>query len=134
MGIEDPSRLRVLIADDHPGIVKSLSRLLALDYDVVGSVTNGSGLLEAAQRLHPDVIVLDLSLRDVDSLDACRQITQCNPEMRVIVFTATDNPDARRRASESGASLFVHKLAFGDDLLSAVKRLDDNRGRSPSVI
>ena len=134
MGIEDPSRLRVPIADDHPGIVKSLSRLLALDYDVVGSVTNGSGLLEAAERLRPDVVVLDLSLRDVESLEACRQISQRSPQMKVIVFTAAEDPEVRQRAFEAGASVFVHKLAFGDDLLSAVKRLDDNRGRSPSVI
>ena len=48
--------------------------------------------------------------------------------MKVIVFTAVDDPDVRRRAFEAGASAFVHKLALVDDLLSAVKRLDANRG------
>jgi CheY-like chemotaxis protein len=75
-----PRRLRVLIVDDHPGLVKAVSRLLAWDYDVVGSVADGSGLLEAVQNLQPDVIVLDVNLPNVDGLKACRQITQLNPK------------------------------------------------------
>ena len=122
------SRLRVLIADDHPGVVRAVSRLLAMNYDVVGSVADGSGLLEAAQRLQPDVIVLDMNLPDADGLKACRQITQGNPEMKVIVFTAMDDPDARQRAFEVGASAFVNKLSSVETLLAAVKSVDDNRG------
>ena len=122
------TRLRVLIADDHPGVVRAVSRLLAMNYDVVGSVADGSGLLEAAQRLQPDVIVLDMNLPDADGLKACLQITQGNPEMKVIVFTAMDDPDARQRAFEAGASAFVNKLSSVDTLLSAVKSVDDNRG------
>ena len=57
-----PKRPRVLIAEDHPGVAKAVCRVLALDCDVVGSVADGSAVLEAAQRLQPDVIVLDLNL------------------------------------------------------------------------
>jgi two-component system, NarL family, response regulator NreC len=123
MTLELPRQLRVLIADDHPGVVKAVSRLLAQDYDVAGSVGDGSKLLEVAQDLQPDVIVLDVSLPNVDGLKACRQITEAHPEMKVIVFTALDDPGVRRRAFEAGASAFVHKLALDDDLLSAIKRL-----------
>ena len=93
----------------------------------MGSVVDGGELLQAAQRLRPDVIVLDVNLPNVDGLKACRQITQAYPEMKVIVFTAVDDPDVRRRAFEAGASAFVHKLALVDDLLSAVERLDADR-------
>jgi DNA-binding NarL/FixJ family response regulator len=122
-----PSRLRVLIVDDHPGTLKAVSRLLAVDYDVVGSVADGSSLLQAIQHLQPDVIVLDMNLPDVDGLDVCRQITQEHPEIKVIVFTAMGEPEARQRAFECGASAFVHKLAPPDELLLTVKRLNDNR-------
>ena len=122
------TRLRVLIADDHPGVVRAVSRLLAMNYDVVGSVADGSGLLEAAQHLQPNVIVLDMNLPDTDGLKACHQITQGNPEVKVIVFTAMDDPDARQRAFEAGASAFVNKLSSVETLLSAVRSLDDNRG------
>ena len=121
------TRPRVLLADDYPEMAKAVSRLLALDCDVVGTVSDGHALLEAAQRLAPDVIVLDLNLPIVDGLAACRQITRLNPEIKVIIFTAVDNSDAGQACFEAGASAFVSKLAFVD-LLSTIKRLCVDRG------
>ena len=83
-------RPRVLLADDYPDMVKAVSRLLALDCEIVGSVADGSALLESAQRLQPDVIVLDVNLPNVNSLEACREITRVNPTTKVIMFTAMD--------------------------------------------
>ena len=94
-------RPRVLVADDHPEVAKAVCRVLALDCEVVGSVADGSALLEAAQRLQPDVIVLDLNLPNVNGLEACRQITQLNPKMKVIVFTAMNDPDVRQRSFDA---------------------------------
>ena len=122
-----PGLLRVLIADDHPGIVRAVTRLLALDYDIVGSVACCSALQHAVTELKPDVIVLDLHLADADGLQSCREITQTYPEIKVIVFTAADHPEVRRRAFEAGASDFVHKLASVNDLRTAVKRLEAAR-------
>ena len=107
-------------------MVKAVSRLLALDCDVVGSVADGSALLETAQRLQPDVIVLDVNLPNVHSLEACREITRVNPEMKVIMFTAMDDPNASQAFLEAGASAFVSKLASAD-LLSTIKRLCADR-------
>ena len=75
-------------------------------------------MLEAVQRLQPDVIVLDVNLPNVHGLEACRQITQANPELKVIVFTAMNDPDIKQRSFEVGASAFVSKMSTGD-LLSA---------------
>ena len=116
------TRLRVLLADDYPGIVSAVRRLLALDCEVVGSVTDGTALLEAAQRYRPDVIVLDLNLPKVHGLEACRQITQLHPTIKVVMFTVESDPAVRQRALEAGASAFVSKLAV-DDLLPAIKGL-----------
>ena len=126
-----PIRPRVLIADDHADLVKAVSRLLAVDCDVVGTVGDGSAVLEAAQRLRPDLIVVDLNLPNLNGLEACRQITQTHPEMRVIVFTAMNDPDVRRRSLEVGAAAFVFKMSGNGDLLSTVKRLwADGGGRT----
>ena len=92
-------RPRVLLADDYPDIVTAVSQLLALDCEIVGSVADGSALLEAAQRLQPDVIVLDVNLPNVDSLEACREITRVNPTTTVIMFTAMDTRPPARRSS-----------------------------------
>ena len=104
-----PKRPRVLLAEDHAGVAKAVCRVLALDCDVVGNVADGSAVLEAAQRLQPDVIVVDLNLPDVNGLEACRQITQVNPEAKVIVFSAMNDPDVKQRSFEVGASAFVCK-------------------------
>ena len=126
-----PQRPRVLIAEDHPGVTKAVCRVLALDCDVVGTVADGKAALEAAQRLQPDVIVVDLNLPGVNGLEVCRQITQLNPEAKVIVFTAMNDPDVRQRCLEVGASAFVSKTGGGADLLSTVKRLCSERDGRP---
>ena len=121
------TRPRVLVADDYPDMVKAVSRLLALDCDVVGSVADGSALLETARRLQPDVIVLDVNLPNIHSLEACREIARVNPDMKVIMFTAMDDPNASRAFLEAGASAFVSKLA-SVDLLTTIKRVYVDRG------
>ncbi len=121
------TRPRVLLADDYPDIVKALSRLLALHCEVVGSVADGSALLETAHRLQPDVIVLDVNLPNIHSLDACREITRVNPKMKVIVFTAVADPNVSQAFFEAGAAAFVSKLS-SVDLLSTIERLCIDRG------
>jgi DNA-binding NarL/FixJ family response regulator len=114
-------RPRVLVADDHPEMVKAICRLLALDCEVVGTVSDGGDALGAAQRLRPDVVVIDLNLPTISGLEVCRQVTQALPETKVILFTAANDPYIRQRAFEQGASAFVCKVASDDDLLSTVK-------------
>lgn len=116
------TRPRVLIADDYPDMLKSIGRLLAFDCDVVGTVVDGSELLEAAERLAPDVIVLDLNLPNVNGLEACRQITRLHPEIKVIMFTAASDPEVSNAFFEAGASASVAKTE-SLELLSTIKRL-----------
>ena len=88
-------------------------------------------MLDAAQRLQPDVVVVDLNLPSVNGLEVCRQIAQAHPAMKVIVFTAMNDPDVRQRSLEVGASAFVFKMSGDGDLLSTVKRLwADGGGRT----
>ena len=121
-GAQTAPRLRVLVADDYPGMVKAVTRLLTLDCDVVGSVADGSALLEEAARLQPDVIVLDVNLPKIHGLEACRRVIQANPKVKVVVFTANLDPEIRQHFLDSGASAYVSKTGV-EDLLSAIKRL-----------
>ena len=121
------ARPRVLVADDHADVTKAICRLLTLECDVVGTVADGSEILDAVQRLQPDVTVVDLNLPTLSGLDACRQITQMNPAAKVIVFTAMNDPAIRQRAFDMGASAFVCKVGTDDDLLSVVTGLCDGR-------
>jgi two-component system response regulator DesR len=120
-------RLRVLIVDDHPALVRAVSRLLAFEHEVIGSLSHGKGLLQAAQSLGADVILLDVNLPDVDGLTACRQVALADPKIKVIVFTADGDPDTRRRAFEAGASAFLDKVESGAELLSTLRSLGAGR-------
>jgi DNA-binding NarL/FixJ family response regulator len=120
------TRPRVLIAEDHAGVAKAVGRLLALDCDVVGSVSDGNAVLEATERLKPDVVVIDLNLPNVHGFKACRLIKHLNPAMKVIVFSAMNDPDLTRQSLEAGASAFVSKGT--GDLLATIKRVCDGGG------
>ena len=115
-------RPRVLLADDYPDIVKAVSRLLAPDCEIVGSVSDDRALLDAAGRLQPDVIVLDVNLLNVHALEACREIARVSLTTKVIMFTAMNDPATRQAFLEAGASAFVSKTS-AEDLLSTIKRL-----------
>ena len=116
-----PARPRVLLADDHPGVLKALQRVLSLECDVVGVVADGSEVAEAAARLAPVVTVVDLNLPKVSGLEACRLIVRGNPRAKVILMTATLDEAIRVTARDAGASAFVSKLDAGSGLLGAIR-------------
>jgi len=113
-------RPRVLLADDHAGVLTALGRLLAASCEIVDRVTTGGAAVEAATRLHPDVVVLDISLADASGLAVCVRIKQVSPQTRVVVLTAADDPQIRARAFEAGASAFVLKHLVTQELLDAI--------------
>jgi DNA-binding NarL/FixJ family response regulator len=116
------TRPRVLVADDHPGFIKAIRRLLAQnDFEVVGSVEDSAQLLGEATRLQPDVILLDLFMPDMNGLDACRQLSRVLQRTRIIVLTAEKDADIRQVALAAGAFAFVDKQALGAELLPAVR-------------
>jgi len=113
---------RVLLADDHAGIVQALSRVLSAECDVVAVVTDGSDVADAAAGLQPIVVVVDLNMPNVNGLDICRQIRRNTPRAHVIVVTGMTDDVIREEALAAGASAFVVKAAAGAELLGAVKR------------
>ena len=117
-----PTRPRVLLVDDHPGIVKALGRVLSPECDVVGVIADGREVADAAARLQPVVIVVDLNLPNVSGLDVCRQITQNNPRVKIIVITAMADDAIRDEALAAGASGFFHKSA-ANELIVAIRRI-----------
>ena len=116
------TRPRVLLVDDHPGIVQALGRVLAPVCEVVGVIADGRDVADAAARLEPVVIVLDLNLPNVSGLDVCRQITRDNPHAKIIVITATADDATRDEALAAGASSFLPKSA-ASDLVVAIRRI-----------
>jgi DNA-binding NarL/FixJ family response regulator len=117
-----PTRPRVLLADDHPGVVKALSRLLSFDCDVVGTVSDGSAVAAAAHELQPIVAVVDVNLPNVNGLDVCREISTNSPRARVIVVSGMFDHAIAQAAFAAGASAALAKAAMGEQLVGAIKQ------------
>jgi DNA-binding NarL/FixJ family response regulator len=114
------ARPRVLLADDYPGMVVAIKRLLATDCEIIGTVTDGQALLEAAARLHLDVVVADLHLPHVNGLEACRRIRRANPQIKVIVLSGLSEEDVCEAVLAAGASAFVAKSVMTEELMPAI--------------
>lgn len=115
--------IRVLVADDHAIVRSGLEKLLstAPDIELVEVVEDGSQAVEAAARLSPDVILMDLSMPGVDGVEATRQITGANPDARVVVLTSFSDNRRILDALQAGAIGYLLKHAAPDELLGAVR-------------
>lgn len=122
------TRPRVLLADDHRLLREAFARLLEPDCEVVGTVGDGHDLLDAAPRLRPDVVVLDVAMPLMNGLDAARELKRVMPEVKVIFLTMNEDPDIAAEAFRVGASGFLLKHAAAAELVQAIQEV--SRGRA----
>ncbi|HEV2172777.1 MAG TPA: response regulator transcription factor [Nitrospira sp.] len=114
-------RARILVADDHSMILKGIKGLLEDQYEIVGVADNGKALLDAAERLKPDVVILDISMPILNGIDATREIRKTLPRTKVVVQTMHSNAVYLRKALDAGASAYVLKTGAAEELLTAVE-------------
>jgi DNA-binding NarL/FixJ family response regulator len=114
------TRPRVLLADDHPAVVKDLCALLEPEFDVVATVGDGHALVAAAQALAPDVIVTDITMPGLDGIEAAREILQKNPAARIVFVTVHDEPELVKKGTAIGVLGYVLKPTAGEDLVPAI--------------
>jgi two-component system NarL family response regulator len=115
----------ILVADDHSLFRDGLVSLLeAGGFEVVGQVGDGRAAVEAALRLRPDVVLLDLSMPEVGGLAALREIRAAWPEAKVVMLTASDDEESLFRASEGGASGYLLKSLKADEFLEMLRGLE----------
>ena len=112
----------MLLVDDYPRLLVALRRLLEASCEVVGSVSSGREAVDTVTTLKPDVVVLDLTLPDLNGLEVCRQIKQIAPETHVVLLTAADDKALRESGIEAGASGFLPKYSVGD-LIRMIQRI-----------
>jgi DNA-binding NarL/FixJ family response regulator len=112
---------RVLLADDHRIVAEGLKGLLAEEFELVGIVEDGRAMVKAAGELQPDVIVADISMPNLNGIDALSLLKRENPAVRVVFLTMHRDLAYARRALEAGASGFVLKHSAPAELLLAVR-------------
>ena len=112
---------RVLMADDHSLILAGLRSLVEVDCEVVGMVEDGRSLVEAAKRLRPDVILLDISMPLLNGLEAARQLRILVPDCKLIFLTMHASPTYATEAFQLGASGYLLKRSAASELGLAIK-------------
>lgn len=114
------TRPRVLLADDHALVLEGLAKLVSEECDLLGKVEDGRALIQAATKLEPDVIVLDVSMPKLNGLDAGRQLKKRLPFTKLIYLTMHADPLYAKEAFEIGASGFLLKRSAASELLQAI--------------
>jgi DNA-binding NarL/FixJ family response regulator len=115
------TRYRVLIADDHRIFAEGLRVLLEQEFDVVALVEDGHEMIEAAQKLKPDVIVTDISMQSLNGIEATSRLRELGVKSRVVVLTQHRDVAYARSAMASGAVGYVLKHAAASELVAAVR-------------
>jgi DNA-binding NarL/FixJ family response regulator len=115
------SKPRILIADDHTIFAAGLKRLLNEDFEIVGVVEDGRQLVEAAEKLRPDAIVVDISMPMLNGIDAVRQIKKVHPGIKVVFLTMHPDVAYAVSAFKEGASGYVLKNSAPDELITAIR-------------
>lgn len=112
---------RILLADDHSLVLEGVRRLLESRYDVVGSADTGQALVEAALKLVPDIVVLDISMPLLNGIDAAKQIKRALPDTVLVFLSMHSNAIYLRKALEAGAAAYVLKSGASEELLKAIE-------------
>ena len=133
MNITPPAKPRVLLADDHIARLESVSRLLADDFDVVGLAGDGRQALDLARRLRPDVVVLDVSMPELDGIQTLEQLRRDGPETRVVFLTMHQDDELVSAAINGGAHGYVLKSRVHSDLIGAIDHALAGRLYVPSL-
>jgi len=128
------ARLKILIVDDAEDVRRGLRTvlLLAHDLEIVGEAVNGIEAVALADKLRPDVVLMDLRLPGLDGFEATEQIRRRALARSVIMLTIYDEPEYRARAARAGVELFLVKGLSVDHLVSAIRQVGcSNVAESP---
>jgi DNA-binding NarL/FixJ family response regulator len=128
-------RLRVLLADDNEAVLDEVRAVLEPEFDVVGAVADGQAMLEEAEKLEPDVLVVDISMPVLGGIQAVQRLKKGAYRPKAIVFlTVHQDPALVEAALRAGGLGYVVKMSAGEDLVVAIREaLQGRRYVSPML-
>ncbi len=131
--MSDTARIRLMVVDDHPIMRRGLRDALEdeADFEVVELAGDGAEAVRKAQKVEPEVIVMDVLMPNKGGVDACREIMEMLPDTKVLMLTAATDEDAVVQAVAAGASGYLQKEAGPDLLADAVRDVAAGRMRIP---
>jgi DNA-binding NarL/FixJ family response regulator len=134
--VTQPALIRVLMVDDHPVLREGVAGILAAEPGMVlvGEAGDGREGVEQFRRHHPDVVLMDLQMPDMNGTDAIRAIRAESPQARIIVLTISGGDAHALRAFRAGASGYLLKSAFRKELLDTIRAVHAGQKRIPPSI
>jgi len=123
------AKLRILLADDHEVVRRGIRSLLLthVDWEVCAEASNGREAVEQTLRVRPDIAVIDISMPEMNGLEATRRIVQQIPDQRVLILTMYDNERLFRDVIQAGAKGVLLKTDASLDLIRAVEALEQHK-------
>jgi DNA-binding NarL/FixJ family response regulator len=113
---------RIFLADDHVLVLEGLSRLLAEEFEIAGTARDGLSLLTEAERIRPDVIVLDVGMPGLNGIEAARRLAKLVPEAKIVFVTQQLDPAYLHSAFAAGAMGYVAKQSASAELVNAIRQ------------
>jgi DNA-binding NarL/FixJ family response regulator len=128
--------MRILVVDDHEPVRAGICALLATDsaFTVCGEARDGYDAFEKAKELHPDIVLMDVTMPVMNGLVATRQIKQLLPKTIIIIVTQHDAREMMRQALDAGAAAYIVKSRIAIDLFGAIEKvISESKQFSPAT-
>lgn len=121
--------LRVLVADDHEIMRNGVQALIEHEpgWQVCGTATNGREAVDSSKKLRPDVVVMDLTMPELDGLAALREIKRALPNTEVLIFSAHHSEEVIEQLFDAGAKSYIQKSDAGRHLVTAIRSLGEHK-------
>jgi DNA-binding NarL/FixJ family response regulator len=116
-------RRRIVLADDHPDILRRVSGMLTPQFEVVAMVGDGRSAVEAVHRLKPDILLLDVAMPEMDGMHAALEVRDIGSSTKIIFLSMHQEEDYVAAALQAGAHGYVFKSRMRADLLMAIERV-----------
>lgn len=128
------TRPTIVMADDHNLLIDGLRHLLEPDFELVGTASNGRELIPMALALNPDVVLLDITMPELNGLEAARQLREAHCTAKIIFVTMHGGTDYIKEAFRAGASGYVLKQSAAAELVEAIRTVLRSRHYLPPLV
>jgi DNA-binding NarL/FixJ family response regulator len=120
-------RMRILLADDNPAILKTVRRILRQEFTVAAVLPDGESVLREVPNLNPDLIVIDISMGELGGIEVAQRLSERGCPAKIVFLTVHEAPELVKAAFEAGAAAYVFKILLATDLIPAIHAACEGR-------